>query len=90
MLGARVWFLIENSELMPQKLDLPILDWRLSVPWLAYIVLMECMVGVVNAFNTSDGANGLLSGTAVLLGCVFVKLMDASYIWQVLLTCWTF
>ncbi|MFT5483684.1 MAG: UDP-GlcNAc:undecaprenyl-phosphate GlcNAc-1-phosphate transferase [Halieaceae bacterium] len=89
MLGGCIWFLIENAQLMPQKLDLPILDWMLGIPWLAYTILMVCMVGVVNAFNTSDGANGLLTGTAVLLGCVFVKLMEAPYIWEVFLTCWT-
>ncbi len=81
-------FLYVFRDLMPEDLDLPILNWLLAFPWLSYTVLLVCMVGFINASNTSDGANGLLIGSAVLIGCVFIKVMPEPYIWIVLVNCW--
>lgn len=87
-LAICIAFLYIYRDLMPTELNLPILNWLLGIPVLAYIVLLVCMVGFVNAVNTCDGANGLLAGTAVLIGCVFVEVMPEPALWQILVKCW--
>lgn len=83
-----VWFLQSNARFIPDSLGTPIFDWILDIPILAVSVLIVCIVGVVNAFNTSDGANGLISGTGLLIALVYSWLMPQSEIWQMITATW--
>ena len=83
-----VWFLQANARFIPDSLGTPIFDWILDIPVLAVTVLIVCIVGVVNAFNTSDGANGLVSGTGLLIALVCSWLMPQSEAWQLIVATW--
>ena len=58
--------LLQWPELIPNSVGIPILDYLLSITVLAFILTLILCVGFLNAVNMADGANGLVSGIAVL------------------------
>ena len=66
-----VIFLLSPS-LVLNNVGLPGVDWLLGFPWLALIITLFFSVGFINAVNTVDGANGLLSGIFTITCFIFV------------------
>ena len=48
------------------EVGIPILDTLLSNEFGAFLFTAACLAFIPNAFNTADGANGLISGTSIL------------------------
>jgi UDP-GlcNAc:undecaprenyl-phosphate GlcNAc-1-phosphate transferase len=76
--------------LVPNSVGIPILDSLLSIPVLAFILTLVFCVGFLNAMNMADGANGLVSGIAVLSFTIFVNEFDGLGFAAVLITCSVF
>ncbi|HVN33859.1 MAG TPA: glycosyltransferase [Casimicrobiaceae bacterium] len=49
------------------RLDLPLVDTLLRNPWIALPLTWFMVAGACNAINLVDGANGLASGTAMIM-----------------------
>jgi len=82
--------LLQWSELVPNSVGIPILDSFLSIPVLGFILTLVFCVGFLNAVNMADGANGLVSGIAVLSFTIFVNEFDGLGFAAVLITCSVF
>ena len=57
--------------LVPDSVGLTGVDWLLGFSWLALIITLFFSVGFINAVNTVDGANGLLSGIFAITCFIF-------------------
>ena len=57
--------------LVPDSVGLAGADWLLGFSWLALIITLFFSVGFINAVNTVDGANGLLSGIFAITCFIF-------------------
>ncbi|MCS5593893.1 MAG: undecaprenyl/decaprenyl-phosphate alpha-N-acetylglucosaminyl 1-phosphate transferase [Porticoccaceae bacterium] len=57
--------------LVPDNLGLAVIDQLLKVPLIACVSATVFCVGFINAFNMSDGANGLVPGIATAAFTVF-------------------
>ena len=57
--------------LVPDSVGLAGADWLLGFSWLALIITLFFSVGFINAVNTVDGANGLLSGIFTITCFIF-------------------
>ena len=64
-------FLLSPS-LVPSSVGLPGVDWLLGFSWVAVVITLFFSVGFINAVNTVDGANGLLSGIYTITCFIFV------------------
>lgn len=64
-------FLLAPS-LVPSSVGLPGVDWLLDFSWVALVITLFFSVGFINAVNTVDGANGLLSGIYTITCFIFV------------------
>lgn len=63
MMGA---FLMLRPEFMLRNTGLALLDdWILAFTPVAFVFTLFGMVFLINAFNTADGANGLISGVSI-------------------------
>ena len=82
--------LLQWPELIPNSVGVPILDQLLSIPVLAFILTLIFCVGFLNAVNMADGANGLVSGIAVLSFTIFVNEFDGHGFVAVLISCSVF
>ena len=65
-----VVFLLLPS-LVPDSVGIPGVDWLLGFSWLALAITLFFSVGFINAVNTVDGANGLLSGIFTITCFIF-------------------
>ena len=66
--GLLLWFW---PSFIPESVGLPVLDQLLAVPMIAWASATVFFVGFINAFNMSDGANGLVPGIATVAFTVF-------------------
>jgi UDP-N-acetylmuramyl pentapeptide phosphotransferase/UDP-N-acetylglucosamine-1-phosphate transferase len=57
--------------LVPQSLGVPGLDRLLQIDLIAWALTVIFCVGFINAFNMSDGANGLIPGIATFTVAIF-------------------
>lgn len=57
--------------LVPDSVGIPGVDWLLGFSWLALAMTLFFSVGFINAVNTVDGANGLLSGIFTITCLIF-------------------
>lgn len=62
--------------LVPSSVGLPIVDWFLNIPFVAFAVCLFFSVGFINAVNTVDGANGLVVGIFFINCYIFSAEMD--------------
>ena len=62
--------------LVPSSIGLPIVDWFLNIPFVAFAVCVFFSVGFINAVNTVDGANGLVVGIFFINCYIFSAEMD--------------
>ena len=67
-----VVFLLSPS-LVPDSVGIPGVDWLLGFSWLALAMTLFFSVGFINAVNTVDGANGLLSGIFTITCFIFAN-----------------
>ncbi len=65
------FFYWQWPEAIPLSIGVPFLDYAFGVPILAWCLAVLFCVGFINAFNMSDGANGLISGIAVIWATIF-------------------
>ena len=65
------FFYWQWPEAIPKSIGVPLLDHAFGVPALAWCVSVLFCVGFINAFNMSDGANGLIPGIAVIWAVIF-------------------
>ena len=66
MLGAVAALLALNPDMLIKPIGVPMVDWFLENPWLAAPVSLLSLVFLPNAFNTADGANGLVAGISLI------------------------
>lgn len=66
--GAFLWV---APVMVPSDIGIPGVDRLLSINWLAWALCTVFCVGFINAFNMSDGANGLVPGICL---CAFIVL----------------
>ena len=59
---ALLWFPKMNLK----EVGIPLLDVLLSYELVAFLFTAACLAFIPNAFNTADGANGLISGTSIV------------------------
>ena len=69
--------------LIPSSLGFAPLDFVMSIPPVGLVLTIIFCVGLLNAINMADGANGLVPGIA-LLSFFFFSLLDASPVWSYL------
>jgi len=62
---------IVSPDLVPSSIGLWGIDWFLGFSWVALLVTLFFSVGFINAVNTVDGANGLVSGIFVITCFIF-------------------
>jgi UDP-GlcNAc:undecaprenyl-phosphate/decaprenyl-phosphate GlcNAc-1-phosphate transferase len=62
---------ILSPDLVASSIGLWGIDWLLGFSWVAMLVTLFFSVGFVNAVNTVDGANGLVSGIFVISCFIF-------------------
>jgi UDP-N-acetylmuramyl pentapeptide phosphotransferase/UDP-N-acetylglucosamine-1-phosphate transferase len=67
MLLAVVTVLAFSSDLVIEPVGVPFFDMFLAVKWIAIPISLLCLVFLPNAFNAADGANGLVSGTSLIV-----------------------
>lgn len=67
LLAVFIW----SPSLVPHSLGIPGVDWLLDFSWLGLIITLFLSVGFINAVNTVDGANGLLSGIFAITCFIF-------------------
>lgn len=65
------YFLWVAPIMVPSQIGVPGVDSLLQIPWLAWALCTVFCVGFINAFNMSDGANGLVPGICL---CTFIVL----------------
>lgn len=58
-------------EIVPRELGIPGVDWLLAFQPVALLLILFFSVGFINAVNTVDGANGLVSGIFVFAYIIF-------------------
>lgn len=86
IMTSLVLLLLWLDPLMPMvHTGLELLDSILAVPLIAYLFSLLGILFLINASNAADGANGLLSGTALVALWV---LMQLSGLW-ILIPLWT-
>ncbi len=66
MLGAVAALLALNPDMLIKPVGMPEFDWFLENPWLATPIALLSLVFLPNAFNTADGANGLVAGISLI------------------------
>jgi UDP-N-acetylmuramyl pentapeptide phosphotransferase/UDP-N-acetylglucosamine-1-phosphate transferase len=66
MLGAVAALLALNPDMLIKPVGVPVFDWFLENPWLATPIALLSLVFLPNAFNTADGANGLVAGISLI------------------------
>ncbi len=49
------------------RTDMAIVDWLVQYHWLAVIVTVAAILGIINAFNLIDGYNGLSSAVGMIM-----------------------
>lgn len=59
--------------LVPSSIGLWGIDWLLGFSWVALLVTLFFSVGFINAVNTVDGANGLVSGIFAITCFIFFE-----------------
>jgi UDP-GlcNAc:undecaprenyl-phosphate GlcNAc-1-phosphate transferase len=64
---------ISSPGLVPSSIGLWGIDWLLGFSWLALLVTLFFSVGFINAVNTVDGANGLVSGIFAITCFIFLS-----------------
>tara|TARA_B110000908_G_scaffold112850_1_gene132344 strand:- start:188 stop:811 length:624 start_codon:yes stop_codon:yes gene_type:complete len=84
------FFVIQWPELIPNSVGVPIHDQLLSIPILAFALTLIFCVGCLNAANMADGANGLVSGIAVLSFTIFVNEFNRHGFVAALISCSVF
>jgi UDP-N-acetylmuramyl pentapeptide phosphotransferase/UDP-N-acetylglucosamine-1-phosphate transferase len=67
MLLAVVTVLAFSRDLIIEPVGVPFFDMFLTVKWIAIPITLLCLVFLPNAFNAADGANGLVSGTSLIV-----------------------
>jgi UDP-GlcNAc:undecaprenyl-phosphate GlcNAc-1-phosphate transferase len=67
MLLAVVTVLAFSRDLVIEPVGVPFFDMFLAVKWIAIPITLLCLVFLPNAFNAADGANGLVSGTSLIV-----------------------
>ena len=58
-------------EIVPSYVGVPIVDWLLGFYFIALPLVLFFSIGFINAVNTVDGANGLVSGIFVIAYTIF-------------------
>lgn len=74
-------------ELIPQALGVPGLDRLLQIDLIAWALTVIFCVGFINAFNMSDGANGLVPGIATFAVAIFFLIYARPAEGALLFTC---
>ncbi len=69
--GAFLWV---APVMVPSDIGIPGVDRLLSIDWLAWALCTVFCVGFINAFNMSDGANGLVPGICLCAFFVFFQI----------------
>ena len=64
---------IFSPGLVPSSIGLWGIDWLLGFWWVALLVTLFFSVGFINAVNTVDGANGLVSGIFAITCFIFLS-----------------
>jgi UDP-GlcNAc:undecaprenyl-phosphate GlcNAc-1-phosphate transferase len=64
---------ISSPGLVPSSIGLWGIDWLLGFSWVALLVTLFFSVGFINAVNTVDGANGLVSGIFAITCFIFLS-----------------
>ena len=64
---------IVSPDLVPSSIGLWGIDWLLGFWWVALLVTLFFSVGFINAVNTVDGANGLVSGIFAITCFIFLS-----------------
>lgn len=67
MLGIALLGLLISPSLILGPVDIAWVDWFLVSQISAFIFTAICLAFIPNAFNAADGANGLVSGVAVIV-----------------------
>ena len=83
MLAGGVVLLLVVPDLVIQPLGIWGVDWIFEIPLLAYPITVLALAFLPNAFNISDGANGLLSGVCLLAMLGLMKLDGGISMWPV-------
>ena len=66
MIALAIAGLLLIPGLVLQSVEIMVVDWFLSAPITALLFTATCIAFIPNAFNTADGANGLVSGVTVI------------------------
>lgn len=74
-------------ELIPQSLGVPGIDRLLQIDLIAWALTVIFCVGFINAFNMSDGANGLVPGIATFSLAIFFLIYTRPAEGVLLFTC---
>ena len=67
---------ISSPDLVLSSIGLWGIDWLLGFSWMALLVTLFFSVGFINAVNTVDGANGLVSGIFAITCFIFSNEID--------------
>ena len=76
--------------LVPSSIGAPFIDQLLSIPALAFMLVLIFCVGCLNAINMADGANGLVSSIAVCFYVIFYQELGGLGFLVVLKSCSVF
>ena len=76
--------------LIPSSIGAPVIDQLLSIPALAFVLVLIFCVGFLNAVNMADGANGLVSSIAVIFYIIFYQELGGLGFLVVLISCSVF
>ena len=69
-----LWIVVTFSPgLVASSICLWGIEWLLGFSWVALLVALFFSVGFINAVNTVDGANGLVSGIFVITSFIFMS-----------------
>ncbi|MCU9612199.1 phospho-N-acetylmuramoyl-pentapeptide-transferase [Caldibacillus lycopersici] len=63
---AIIFYLIYQKSGLPTTIEIPIIDYSISLGWFYFLFVLFWLVGFSNAVNLTDGLDGLLSGTAAI------------------------
>jgi len=66
----------KNTHLIFSYTGLEHIDFLLALPLVSYLITLLVVVCFVNACNIADGANGIISGMALIAGYVFFRETD--------------
>ena len=64
-------------DLVPKRINITVIDWILSIPFFGLFSCLFFSIGFINAVNTVDGANGLVSGIFLIACYLFSQEMDS-------------